>query len=203
AREAAVRLCRETHYDGVGTVELLVEPVGGRIVFLEVNPRLQVEHGVTELVTGLDLVAMQLGIAGGLHLGELMGEVAIRGAAIECRINAEDPDDGFRPSPGRITRFEMPERPGARVDTHCEAGCVVPPFYDSLVANVMTVAPDRSGAIRLMLSVLDAIEVEGIATTKRFQRDVLAGSDFEEGRVWTSWVDELMRGQVVKGAPVG
>jgi acetyl-CoA carboxylase biotin carboxylase subunit len=190
-RESAVALCSSVRYNSVGTVEFLVDVDRGDYFFLEVNPRIQVEHGVTELVTGIDLVALQLRLAAGEPLPWTQDEVRIEGAAIECRVNAEDPDLGFRPSPGRITGWHPPTGAGVRVDSHCEQGYLVPPFYDSLIAKVMAVAADREAAITRLEGALAEFRCEGIATTTTLVGRILAEPDFHAVRHHTKWLDTL------------
>jgi acetyl-CoA carboxylase biotin carboxylase subunit len=193
--EAALALVRAIKYENAGTVEFVLEPSSGRFSFIEMNTRIQVEHPVTEMVTGLDLVAAQLRIAAGERLALAQADVRIEGHALECRINAEAADAGFRPSPGRIERWEAPEGPGLRVDTHLEPGAVVPPFYDSLLAKVIAHGGDREEAITRMRGALGRFHVEGVETTIGFQRRILDHADFIGGRVHTRWVeDELLAG---------
>jgi acetyl-CoA carboxylase biotin carboxylase subunit len=192
--EAALALARSIKYEGAGTVEFVLEEDARRFAFIEMNTRIQVEHPVTEMVTGLDLVAAQLRLAAGERLPVAQADVTIAGHALECRINAEDPDAGFRPSPGRIGRWTPPEGPGLRVDTHVEAGTTVPPFYDSLLAKVIAHGPDRESALARMAEALGRFDVDGIATTLPLHRRILGHPDFVAGRIHTRWVeDELGR----------
>jgi len=206
-RASAVRLCQQAGYRGVGTVEFLVDVAAGEYYFLEVNPRIQVEHGVTELVTGVDLVATQLRVAAGEPLPFTQRDVVLRGHALECRINAEDPAAGFRPSPGRLTAWRTPATgPSLRIDTHCVEGYLVPPYYDSLLAKVMTVAPTREQAIDLMDDALDELVVAGVSTTRDLQRWILARPELRELQVTTPWLDALLasgEGPVAAGAVAG
>jgi acetyl-CoA carboxylase biotin carboxylase subunit len=190
--EAALALLRHIGYRNAGTVEFILEPASRRFYFIEMNTRIQVEHPVTELLTGIDLVVTQLRIAGGEPLGLRQHDVRLRGHAIECRINAEDPALDFRPGPGLVTRWRPPAGDGIRVDTHVEAGTVVTPFYDSLLAKVVVVAPDRSAAVSRMRSALAEFDVDGVPTTIPFHRRVLAHPDFVAGRVHTRWVEEQL-----------
>jgi acetyl-CoA carboxylase biotin carboxylase subunit len=191
-REAAVRICRAAGYRGVGTVEFLVDTATDAFHFLEVNPRIQVEHGVTELVSGIDLVACQLRIASGEPLGFSQSEIELTGWAIECRINAEDPTQGFRPSPGRITEWQPPPGADVRVDSHCFAGYLVPPFYDSLIAKILVRGADREAAIEAMERALDTMVIGGIRTTRALQQWILAQDEYRELRVTTPWLDDAL-----------
>jgi acetyl-CoA carboxylase biotin carboxylase subunit len=186
--EAAQRACLATGYTNAGTLEFLLDR-GGAFYFIELNARLQVEHPVSELVTGVDIVHEQLRIAAGEPL-TLTGRAPRSGHAIEIRINAEDPAQGFAPSPGRIERFRVPGGPGVRLDTHVEAGTTVPPYYDSLIAKLIVWAADRPSAIARGLRALGELEVEGIATTRDFAMSVLESDAFVSGEYTTSYLDE-------------
>ncbi|GAA4963182.1 acetyl-CoA carboxylase biotin carboxylase subunit [Pseudonocardia tropica] len=177
--EAATALARHAGYVGAGTVEFLLEP-GGDFHFMEVNCRLQVEHPVTEMVTGIDLVAAQLRIAGGAPLGFTQADVRLAGTAIECRINAEDPARDFVPTPGLIEECVLPGGPFVRVDTHVHPGHRIPGFYDPLLAKVVVWAPDRPGAIARMRAALGEVRVRGrgIATTAPLLADLLDDERF-------------------------
>jgi acetyl-CoA carboxylase biotin carboxylase subunit len=192
--EAALVLARDIKYEGAGTVEFVLDEGTSRFAFIEMNTRIQVEHPVTEMVTGVDLVAAQLRLAAGDRLPFAQSDVRITGHALECRINAEDPDAGFRPSPGTIARWSPPEGDGLRVDTHVEASAIVPPFYDSLLAKVVAHGADRESAIARMVEALRRFDVDGVATTLPLHRRILAHPDFAAGRIHTRWVeDELGR----------
>ena len=199
-RHAAVRLAVATGYDNIGTVEFLVEPASGEYYFLEVNPRLQVEHGVTELVTGVDLVALQIVLTETRRLPLAQSDVQITGCAIECRINAEDPERGFAPCPGTISTWALPHLLDVRVDTHAFAGYEVPPFYDSLIAKVMSRGADRDRAIDAMVAALRRLVVEGIDTTAPLAREIVASHDFRNCRVSTVWLDRLLADRPIPGA---
>lgn len=151
-RRSAVELCRHAGYDNVATVEFLYDPSREEFYFLEVNPRIQVEHGVTELITGLDVVELQIAIARSGKIGIAQEDVTFSGAAMQCRINAEEPREAFRPSPGRIERFDIPTGDGIRLDSHAYSGYFVPPYYDSLIAKLMVHGPDRQSAIESMVA---------------------------------------------------
>jgi acetyl-CoA carboxylase biotin carboxylase subunit len=171
-------------------VEFVLEPAG-RFYFIEMNTRIQVEHPVTEMLTGVDLVALQLRIAAGEPLPLTQGDVRLTGHALQCRINAEAPDDGFRPSPGTIRAWAPPPAaPHLRIDTHVFDGAVIPPFYDSLVAKVIVHGSDRAGAVERMRGALGALSVDGIRTTIALHRRILDHPDFLANRVHTRWVEE-------------
>ena len=169
--DAAVRLARAVGYVGAGTVEFLVDADGGDFYFIEMNTRIQVEHPITEELTGVDLVAWQLRIAAGEPLD--LGPVSSSGHAMEFRVTAEDPERDFAPSPGVITVFEPPSGPGVRCDTHCFAGAVVPPFYDSLLAKLVVRGRDRDETLRRARRALEEFRVEGVATTIGLHRRLL------------------------------
>ncbi len=174
---------------GAGTVEFLLDR-NRRFYFLEMNTRIQVEHPVTEEVTGYDLVKEQLSVAAGERLS-LPDEVEIRGHAIECRINAEDPDNGFRPNPGKITTFHPPGGLGIRVDTHVYSGYTVPPYYDSLIAKLIVRARNRDEAIARARLALEMFVIEGVQTTIPFLKQVLDHNDFRSGDIDTHFLDRF------------
>jgi acetyl-CoA carboxylase biotin carboxylase subunit len=180
---------RHAGYSGAGTVEFLRDETG-EIYFIEMNARIQVEHPVTESISGVDLVKSQIRIAAGEKLDDVVGKVEFHGHAIECRINAEDPNS-FTPSPGRITAFSVPGGPGIRVDTAGHADAVVPPYYDSLVAKLIAFGKDRSEAIARMNRALDLFVVEGIKTTIPLHHKILADPDFQAGRFDTHFLDRF------------
>ncbi|MBX6389532.1 MAG: acetyl-CoA carboxylase biotin carboxylase subunit [Frankia sp.] len=194
--QAALRGVASVGYVGAGTVEFLVDP-GRAYYFMEVNCRLQVEHPVTELVTGVDLVAEQLAIAAGEKLGITQDSLAMRGAALECRINAEDPERDFAPTPGLIEECHLPAGPFVRVDSHVFAGYRVPARYDSLLAKLVVWAPDREGALRRMRAALAEVRLAGpgLATTVPFLRRVLDDRRFQTATHDASLVAQLMADQ--------
>jgi acetyl-CoA/propionyl-CoA carboxylase biotin carboxyl carrier protein len=186
---AAIALARAVDYHGAGTLEFLLD-AGGDFAFLEMNTRIQVEHPVTEMTTGIDLVREQLLVASGEPLSFSAADVAARGHAIECRINAEDPGRGFAPTPGLITRFQPPAGMGVRVDSAAVSGGEIPPAYDSLIAKVITWGRDRAEATARMRRALTELDVAGLPTTKAFHLRVLEHPAWSEGRVSTTFLDE-------------
>ena len=174
-------------YSSAGTVEFLRED-SGNLYFIEMNARIQVEHPVTEMITGVDLVKSQIRIAAGEKLTDILAPIEFRGHAIECRINAEDPDT-FTPSAGRVTAFRVPGGPGIRVDTACYADCVIPPYYDSLIAKIIAHGDTREEAIARMNRGLDGFVVEGIKTTIPLHKRILADPDFIAGKFDTHFLD--------------
>ena len=187
---AATALIGSLGSRGAATCEFLVDEERQRYGFLEVNARLQVEHGVTEMVTGVDIVREQLRIAAGEPLSVAQQDVRVDGHAIEARINAESPERGFAPSPGRISRWVAPVGSYVRVDTACFAGATVPPHYDSIVAKVIALGDDRPQAIARLTHALAHLRVDGIATTAPFAREVLRHPDVVAGRVHTRWLED-------------
>ena len=182
--ERAARAAASIEYAGAGTIEFLMSPEGDRLSFMEMNTRLQVEHPVTECVTGIDIVREQLRIAAGGELGFSQDGIRLEGHSIECRINAEDPSENFRPTPGTLERFEIPEGEGTgrvRVDTHVQSGDEVPPYYDSLIAKVIVHAQSRDGAIETMKKTLEAARIEGVASTIPLHLAVLDSDEFQSG----------------------
>jgi len=190
--KAAVRIAQEAQLNNTATVEFIVDDQGG-FYFLEVNKRIQVEHPITEEVTGIDIVKQQILIAAGETLKLSQGDVHIRGHAIECRINAEDPFDDFRPSPGRIEMYYAPGGRGVRVDSHAYAGYTIPSAYDSLIAKLITYGRDRKEALNRMSRALDEYLITGVKTTIPFQQAILRDPDFGRGVYSTGFVEQLLR----------
>ena len=189
--KAAVALARELKYTSAGTIEFVVDLDRESFSFLEVNTRVQVEHPVTEMITGVDIVRQQLRIAGGQPLGITQEDVVLSGHAIECRINAEVPEEGFRPSPGRLDRWVVPQSSCIRVDTHCYPGYLIAPYYDSLMAKMIAWGADRAEAIARMEYGLGHLRVEGVSTTAPFHQAVIRHPDFRARRVNTRWVEDV------------
>jgi len=187
-QDAAVRGAESVNYESAGTVEFLLDE-DGKFYFMEMNTRIQVEHPVTEMVLGMDLLKRQIMLAAGEKIENVIKEFKLRGHAIECRINAEDPDKDFRPSPGTITSFHIPGGPGVRVDTHAYAQYVIPPYYDSLIAKVITSGKDRAEAIGRMKRALDEFIIEGISTTIPFHKKVLQNEYFLKGDFDTKFIE--------------
>ncbi len=186
--DSAVKLAKQIGYVGAGTVEFLVDR-DGSYYFMEMNTRIQVEHPVTEMVTNFDLVKEQIRVAAGEPLSLKMHSNQLRGHAIECRVNAEDPYRNFQPSPGTITTYHPPGGPGVRVDTHIYAGYTVPPYYDSLIAKVIVHGRTRSEALSRMMNALDSFIVEGVTTTIPFLQRVIQHRDFLSGDVDTKLLE--------------
>ena len=189
---AAVLFASRLNYRGAGTVEFLVDLERDSFYFLEMNARIQVEHPVTEAVTGVDLVAEQIAVANGAGLRLDQAEIQPQGCAIECRINAEDPERDFYPSPGLVKDAVWPSGEGVRVDTHIESGSRISPFYDSLMAKIIVHAPDRAAAIARLRQALAETRVEGVATNLSFHAEVLADPEFQAGGVDTGYLPRFL-----------
>jgi len=192
--DAAIRFAARLSYRGAGTVEFLYDVPRDAFYFLEMNARIQVEHPVTEAVTGIDLVAEQIAIADGNGLGMAQQDIVCAGAAIECRINAEDPERDFAPSPGAISAVRWPAGEGIRVDTHIVDGARIPPFYDSMIAKVIAHGPDRATALARLRTALADVRIAGVATNLAFQQAVLADPDFACGGVDTGFLARFLDG---------
>lgn len=190
--DAACRLAKKVGYSGAGTMEFILDPGTGKFYFIEMNTRIQVEHPVTEMVTNSDLVKMQLVIADTGKLPVSQEEISFCGHAIECRINAEDPERGFMPKPGKLTNLVLPSGPGVRVDSHVYQGYDLPPYYDSLMAKVITWGRDREEALARMKRALSEMEISGVPSTVPFHQLLLSEPAFLEGDVHTRFVRESM-----------
>ncbi len=186
---AAVRLIRAAKYTNAGTVEFIVDQEN-KFYFIEVNARIQVEHPVTESITGVDLIQQQIRVAAGEPLPWKQSEILQRGAAIELRINAEDPDNDFRGSPGRITKLRLPGGLGVRFDSHVYEGYVIPPYYDSMIGKLIVHKPTRAEAIACLKRCLDEFVLEGVKTTIPLLKKILNNSAFAEGRMHTTFVEQ-------------
>jgi acetyl-CoA carboxylase biotin carboxylase subunit len=191
--KAALRIAEVAGYSNAGTVEFIVDD-SGNFYFLEVNKRIQVEHPITEEVTGVDLVKQQILIASGEKLSISQGDVTLKGHAIECRINAEDPFADFRPSPGRIEMYYAPGGGGIRVDSHAYAGYTIPPYYDSMVGKLIATGRDRTDALNKMSRALSEFMITGVKTTIAFEMAILQDPDFRRGNYTTNFVDRLLGG---------
>lgn len=194
--KSALTITRHIRYENAGTVEFILDQDKKRFYFLEMNTRIQVEHPVTEMITGIDLVKEQIHVAAGEPISFSQEEVRVDGHAIECRINAESAQDGFRPCPGKIQHWVPPKGTGIRLDSHCYPGYMVPPFYDSLLAKLITSGKNRNEAIERMKSALSNFVVTGIDTTIPFHQLLLQHPDYLEGRVNTRWVEDVLLGDV-------
>jgi len=188
--ERAVRAVVEAGYENVGTLEFLVD-ADGNAYFIEINCRIQVEHPVTEMLTGIDLVSTQIRIAAGEPLGIQQSEIVPRGHAIEFRINAEDPAHDFRPSAGLVENYQAPGGPGIRMDSHLYAGYEVPPYYDSLLGKLIAWGPDRETAIARGRVALDELVIDGLTTNVEIHKALLENETFLEGRMTTSMLDRV------------
>ena len=188
--EAAVKLLCSMKYRNAGTVEFLYDVNRQAVYFIEVNTRIQVEHPVSEQVTGFDLVQMQFRIAGGEPALPRQDQIKVGRHAIECRINAEDASKNFMPSPGRITRWAPPRGAGIRVDSHCHDGYLVPPYYDSMIAKLIVTADDRPACVERLRAALAHFEIDGLATNLPLLRFIVAHSDFAENKIHTRWLEQ-------------
>jgi acetyl-CoA carboxylase biotin carboxylase subunit len=191
--KAAIRIAEEAGYSNAGTVEFIVDGQGN-FFFLEVNKRIQVEHPITEEVTGVDLVKQQILIAMGEPLKLRDSDIAIKGHAIECRINAEDPFDDFRPSPGRIEMYYPPGGRGVRLDSHAYAGYVIPSYYDSMIGKLITYGKDRREAMDRMSRALGEYLITGVKTTIPFEQAILQDPNFRRGVYSTAFIEQLLTG---------
>ena len=188
--EMAVKVGKACNYVNAGTVEFLLDRYN-HFYFLEVNTRIQVEHPVTEMVTGIDLVKEQIKIASGKKLSYKQDDIKIKGAAIECRINAENTEKDFMPNPGKIDMFIAPGGPGIRVDSHAYSGYSIPPYYDSMIAKLISYGRNRQEAIKIMRRSLDELLIEPIKTTIPFHKHVMNDMLFLRGDFTTDYVDKM------------
>lgn len=186
-RSTAVQAAKAVNYESAGTIEFLLDD-SGEFFFMEMNTRIQVEHPVSELISGVDLIREQILVAAGEALSVAQEDILFRGHAIECRINAEDPIRGFLPCPGTITHLHLPGGNGVRIDTAIYEGYQIPPNYDSMLVKVITYDRDRKTAIRKMIRALDEMEIEGVETNLEFQYDILHQKDFQEGNFTTDFI---------------
>jgi acetyl-CoA carboxylase biotin carboxylase subunit len=198
---AAVRFGRHLAYQGLGTVEFLLDGEREEFYFLEMNARIQVEHPVTEAITGIDLVAQQIRIAEGRPLGLKQNDVQFNGHAIECRLNAEDCMHDFRPSPGEIRKALFPAGIGIRVDTHIESGSVVPPYYDSLLGKLIVTGENREAAIKDMQQALGNCHIEGIANNLILHKHIMQSADFMSGGVDTGFIELMLKTNPLERRP--
>jgi acetyl-CoA carboxylase biotin carboxylase subunit len=189
---SAVRLAKSVEYRGAGTLEYLYDETTGDFYFIEMNTRIQVEHPVTEMITGVDLIQSMLLIAGGESLPYRQSDIAIRGHAVEVRINAEDPAKRFMPTPGRVVRFRAPEGEGIRFDTMLYEGYVVPPFYDSLLGKLIVTGDSREETLRRLRTALQDLSIEGLATTRGLHLALLDDEDVRNGAVHTRWLEDWL-----------
>ena len=188
--EAAIKCAKSINYVNAGTIEFLVDS-SRNFYFMEMNTRIQVEHPVTEAVTGIDLVKEQIRIASGEKLSHKQDDIKLNGCAIECRINAEDPDNDFMPSPGKITMLDLPGGRGVRIDTHVYQGYSIPPYYDSMIAKLIVHGKDRNEAITICRRALDEFIVDPIKTTIPFHKKVMSNPLFIKGKYSTDFIDKL------------
>jgi acetyl-CoA carboxylase biotin carboxylase subunit len=188
---SAVQLAKAVKYLNAGTIEYLYDVDEGEFYFLEMNTRLQVEHPVTEQITGIDIVKEQIRISEGQSLSFQQSDVECRGSAIECRINAENPSNNFLPNPGRIDRWTAPRNESVRLDTHCFEGYQIPPYYDSLMAKLIVHCDDREKAITELGISLECLDVCGVETTSPFLSAVIASNEFQTNQVTTTWLEDV------------
>ena len=187
--ETAVRAAKSVNYENAGTIEFLLDKEGN-FYFMEMNTRIQVEHPVTELVTGVDMIKEQIRIAAGEPLSYKQEDIVLRGHAIECRINAEDPEKKFRPSPGQIKEINLPGGNGIRVDTHIYTGYTVPPYYDSMLLKLLVHGKDRKEALAKLNSALGELVVEGVDTNIDFAYEIVSNEEYINGSVNTGFIEK-------------
>ena len=190
--DSAVRAAKAAGYENAGTIEFIVDPKGN-FYFMEMNTRIQVEHGVTEMVTGTDLIIEQIRVAMGEELSFKQEDIRIKGHAIECRINAEIPEKNFMPSPGVVQHMHLPAGNGVRVDTALYTGYKIPSEYDSMIAKVIVHAPDREAALQKMRSALDEMVVMGVETNLDFQYQIMKNQVFCDGKADTGFIENVLK----------
>ena len=186
--QLAVKAAKSVHYSNIGTVEFLLDLSNNEFYFMEINPRIQVEHGITEAVTGIDLVRTQIRIAAGEALEFTQKDVHFTGHAIECRINAEDPDNNFLPSPGDITFLHEPSGPRVRFDSGVTAGLAIEPYYDSMIAKIIVHGRTRGDAIKIMERALKEFRIDGVKTTVSLHKKILKDTYFRTGNIDTQFI---------------
>jgi acetyl-CoA carboxylase biotin carboxylase subunit len=189
---AAIRIVDHINYENAGTIEFILDQQQDKFYFLEMNTRIQVEHPVTEMVTDFDIVEEQIRIAEGKALSISQNDVTMTGHSIECRVTAESPENNFRPTPGRINKWQQPQGAGIRVDTHCFSGYVVPPYYDSLLAKLIVSGRNRKEALSLMQKALQHFTVSGVSTNIAFLSLIITHNDFITGNINTRWLEEVV-----------
>jgi len=189
--EMAVRCAKSINYENAGTIEFLLDK-NNHFYFMEMNTRVQVEHPVTEMLTGIDIIKEQLKIAFGENLKMKQDNITFKGSSIECRIYAEDPEHDFRPCPGKIAALNLPGGPGVRVDTHIYPGYTISPYYDSLIAKIITYGDTRKQAIAVMRRALDEFMIDPIKTTVSFHKDVLRNTSFIRGKYSTAFAEKML-----------
>lgn len=187
---AAVKLTSDLNYRNAGTVEFLYDTDRQEFYFIEVNARIQVEHPVSELISRRDLVAMQIKLAGGEAMTLEQSDIKLHGHAIECRVNAEDPDNNFRPSPGRITSFQSPDMDFVRLDTFCHEGALVPPYYDSMIGKLIAYGNDRDEALARMEAAINQLHIDGVATNMPLQYFTVTHENFRNNQFTTRWLEQ-------------
>ncbi len=192
--ETAVKAAKASNYVNAGTVEFLLDK-DNRFYFIEMNTRIQVEHTVTEMITGIDLIKAQIRITDGQELAISQDAIQIKGVAIECRINAEDPDRNFMPSPGTVTKYLVPGGPGVRLDSAVYQGYTISPFYDSMIGKLIVWGADRDEAINRMSRALNEFVIEGVKTTIPFHKQVLKNAFFRRGEVYTNFIQRRIMGE--------
>lgn len=188
----ALAIAKHVNYRSAGTVEFLYDVPRQELYFIEVNTRIQVEHPVTEMITGVDLVAQQLRIASGEGLALNQEDIRATGHAIECRINAEDATRGFVPVPGTITRWSPPQGPGIRLDSHISQGAAIPPYYDSMIGKLIVHAENRDAAVQRLEQALDAFDIEGVPTTLALHRAIVRHPDYRSNQLHTRWLEDMV-----------